>query len=464
MADESGAVLYHSLGCVACHDPIDGYHPPWVDPNIEMPSIKKFGPTISTARFKSEFELSNYLQNPPPSKMLNMGLSASEARSIAQYLYPRFKDQPSIKRAAIDQNNPDLDVRLTVLGCLNCHTRNRKGGPDSGRLIYFTTTSPIDLGEEGKIPPSLTGVGKKLKPGALKRIINGRGSVRPYMATRMPRYSEKQAAWLADALIEKDDGMKVKEGDIFFHGRNMYGRKLMGTDGKGCITCHNLNGKRSLGIPALDLATTHERLQPQWFQDYLLNPQSLRPGTRMPSLFESIRKATGRKASTPYPDIAHIWNYLKEIDQSPLPSGMADQQSFKLVPEDRPIVFRTFMHFAGMEAIAVGFPEGIHAAFDVTNCRWSIIWKGPFLDAESTWIDRFNPPAKPLGHAVKELHLPAPSNAEFMGYTIDDFGTPTFMYNRMGKSIRDTLRPIGVDRFERTTDSSHAITREVIRW
>ena len=61
------------------------------------------------------------------------------------------------------------------------------------------------------------------------------------------------------------------------------------------------------------------------------------------------------------------------------------------------------MKGAGTHAIAVGYPSGIHAAFDSEQIRWALMWSGKFLDAESTWDDRFTPPTSPLGDSVITL-------------------------------------------------------------
>jgi len=125
-----------------------------------------------------------------------------------------------------------------------------------------------------------------------------------------------------------------------------------------------------------------------------------------------------------------------------------------LIPDGEPIVFRTFMESAGSHAIAVGFPEGAHAAFDAEQVRWALLWRGKFLDAESTWDDRFTPLAKPLGlqvvtlpsgpavAALANLQQPWPSGGlQFRGYRRSGAGTPTFLYQLGQAHIEDTLIP-----------------------
>ena len=47
-----------------------------------------------------------------------------------------------------------------------------------------------DLGDEGRLPPHLTGVGDKLQPEWLREVLLNKGTARSYMATRMPQFGE----------------------------------------------------------------------------------------------------------------------------------------------------------------------------------------------------------------------------------------------------------------------------------
>jgi hypothetical protein len=244
------------------------------------------------------------------------------------------------------------------------------------------------------------------------------------------------------------------------HQRSFIGRKLMGVNGLNCITCHGLRGNKSLGVPAVDLANSTERLRPEWFREYLLDPQRLRPRTLMPAFFPKGRSPFKMMMSgnSGVKQIDQIWMYLKEIDQQPLPDGMT-KESFELKPKKQPIVFRTFMEHAGMQAVAVGFPQGVHVAFDSRAIRWAVAWRGRFLDAEGTWRDRFTPLAKPLGKEVKVLPnwmplailkngkdaWPASSGVkagyQFLGFKLDRRRVPTFLYSFNGLNIEDRMEP-----------------------
>jgi hypothetical protein len=141
-------------------------------------------------------------------------------------------------------------------------------------------------------------------------------------------------------------------------------------------------------------------------------------------------------------------------------------EDFELKPEKagRPMVFRSFITGAGSHAIGVGFPQGIHAAFDAAQARWAMVWKGRFLDALNNWQSREMLPIKPLGTAVKML--PEEGGVrEFTGYKLDKQGVPTFLYQIDGKPAEDTLRPVKNGQgFERELKINGVVKKEVLSW
>jgi hypothetical protein len=378
--------------------------------------------------------------------------------------------QRSAIRNALAMDTPRISASWRVLGmaaannCLACHERDGHGGVEPGRVPHFTTTVDADLGDEGRIPPTLTGVGAKLTPAALKSILTGHGSARPYMATRMPVFDLGDVDAVIEAFTQADRTTITAEVDVTGlerHHRNHYGRELIGTEALGCVSCHELNGHHSLGMPAIDLALAPGRLRPEWFMAYMNDPASLRPGTRMPAYFpEGKSTYPGLFNGNPREQIEAIWIYLREIDQTRLPVGVEDSTQYIVVPKDAPVVHRTFMKDVGARAIAVGFPEGVHFAFDATQVRTSLAWRGDFLDANSTWNDRFSPYVEALSEDrwrfprvmpfALEEEWPVESGADagyvFKGYRLDESGTPEFRYAYGDLMIGERITPLSGDK------------------
>lgn len=339
-------------------------------------------------------------------------------------------------------------LTLTAMNCTACHERDSHGGPDAAPAAHFTGNP--SLGDAGRLPPPLTGVGAKLRQEWLQRVLAGDEDtrVRPYVTTRMPTY-EAHAAAMADWLVRIDappDGAdevaEARAAVVPDKDTIEAGRKLLGViGGTNCITCHDWAGERSLGIPGLDLADSDQRLQYEWFRDYLLDPSAYRADTLMPALWPEGRSLiddvldgdTGRQ-------IEAIWAFMAHGEG--LPEGFPDRRNgeFELVPVDRPIVQRAFFEHAGTRAILVGFPEGVHLAYDGGHARPAVIWQGAFFDAYHTWFSRFPPFDQPLGGDVRRFPEPPADGARFRGYELDADGRPVFHSERDGRRVTETFR------------------------
>ena len=434
---EKGALLFSELLCIQCHT------------SSKKEEIKK-----AIVPFPSSDSLNEgCLAEIPHKRLPNYGLNQIQIDLIRSALSQANRSEESIYQA-------DMHLYMKILRCNACHERQPLTPPRSDMHAHFTSSGE-DLGDEGRIPPALNGVGRKLTRGALKKTIQGAMPVRPYMNTRMPNWGDTHADILTEHFIESDletdekpTPRKGRENQV---GRNMWGRALMGIDGLGCIQCHPLNGNRSLGIQAMDLKHSSGRLRAPWFRDYLMDPAKFRPGTRMPSFWPNGNPSLQGLGGSTERQIDSIWAYLNELGQSRLPEGMETKGDFVLKPERRPMVFRTFMKDAGLHAIAVGFFQNFHVAFDSKSCRWMLAWSGPFLDAEATWDDRFTPLTSPSGDQLPWFPQSNPFwkqedtgrqganlniNAVFSGYRLDEQGIPSFHYTLGGGVVEDQIEPL----------------------
>jgi mono/diheme cytochrome c family protein len=446
-----GRALFEEIGCASCHEMVAGGTEP--KSNVRVKPLAELRGTAARG----------CLADSPPPGAPDFGLSDGQRKALRQSISSLAKGVPA-------QAPPDILQRnLTALNCLACHVRDGSGGPDTARAPYFETVEERDLGDEGRFPPALSGVGRKLTADALDRSIQGADPVRPYVATRMPDYGATHATVLAELFEQADLSDDI--APVERRGRNRYGRELVGQAGLGCVGCHDLQGRKSSGIGAIDLVHSPKRLRVEWFRDFLIDPARFSPGTRMPSFWpggEAIDKKILRGHTAR--QIDSLWVYLLEIDQTRLPEGMEEKEAFELKPVDRPIVFRTFMAGVGMHAVAVGFSDKIHAAFDSQQIRWALAWRGRFLDAESTWDDRFTPltpalsddlvtlfPGPPFAIVADEgSPWPAaggvPAGYRFGGFRLDEGGVPVFLYEFEGLRFEDRITP---------TQNGRSLRREV---
>jgi cytochrome c2 len=401
---DRGRSLVASLRCAACHDlPKDVTAKP---ARLERTS----GGCLGDSRIAG---------------VPRYDLSAPQRSALEKYLSQRNEAASPAELATLT---------LEALNCLACHDHDGRGGPDAARKAYFL--GDHNLGDTGRYPPTLTAMGRKLQPDWLAKVLTGEFRVRPYLQTKMPIYGAATAP--LGALLVKADEKKETQ---FPGGDDTAGRKLMGTlGGLGCITCHRWGEHASLGIQALDLSNLGQRIQPGWFREYVVNPAGYRAGTLMPSFWPEGKAANHDiLGGDTDKQIASIYSFAKSANGEPEGFPVTAGGAFELVPKERPIVQRTFMEGVGTHAILVGFPSGVHLAYDGKNARPALAWKGKFFDAYNTWFSRFAPFEKPPGDSIVKWPAASTSSAEvrFDGYRLDAQGVPTFLLSVGGVRVEE---------------------------
>jgi len=370
----------------------------------------------------------------------------SDAQRASLKLFLAKKDEVASAKLA-------ADLTLHALNCVACHERDGKGGPDAGRKPYFQ--GDHNLGDTGRYPPPLTGVGGKLRPEWLANVLTERPAakgadlftthysgepyrIRPYLKTKMPHYGPAVAD-LAKLLGVADARAPLK----FEGGDDTAGRKLLGTQGgAGCITCHRWGDRPSLGVQGPDISNIAARLQEGWLKEYLINPAGYRPGTLMPSFWPGGKSFNSTiLGGDTDKQIAAIYKFAESANGEPEGFPQNRNGEFEIVPKDRPVVQRAFLDGVGVRAILVGFPTGVHLAYDGDKGGPGLAWKGRFFDAYLTWFSRFPTFEKPIGEQV--VAWPKPTG-RFLGYRLDAKGNPTFLNEQAGVKVEETYEGIEV--------------------
>ncbi|PXX30385.1 hypothetical protein [Arenibacter sp. ARW7G5Y1] len=133
-----------------------------------------------------------------------------------------------------------------------------------------------------------------------------------------------------------------------------------------------------------------------------------------------------------------------------------DKDEIILVPQNRAIVQRCFLELDGVKktfCVAVGEPNKVHYALDLSTGAIVKIWKGDFLEATTMWTGRGQEQlAEPLGNKILTIksnssilfengskHKNANQSLEYKGYTLDVKGSPTFKYANDGIEVEDRI-------------------------
>lgn len=347
---------------------------------------------------------------------------------------------------------------LITFNCIACHARGDLGGIEADRSAYFHSDNE-NLGEQGRIPPPLSGVGAKLNADWLRRVLVEGKSVRPYMLTRMPIFGRDNVEDLADLFAEVDvpDGPKFVEHAKPDEHDTMkkVGWELVGNKGFSCIACHRFQGEMPQTMAALDLSDAPARLRYSWFHAYLLKPQQFSPTTVMPAFWpngvstrpELLMGDTDRQ-------IDAIWEYLIEGTNARLPQGLKNEP-LVLQVGDEAVMLRRKYRDVGKRGIGVGYPAGINLVFDSESMRLTEIWKGDFVDAGAVWRNQGSGDVHLLGQDHVTLpgdtcfallgsiadDWPTTTSRErdirFKGYRLDDKRRPTFLYRIGDIAVED---------------------------
>lgn len=436
-----GQMLFSSTGCANCHQLV-----------------------IDTKPLESMLKAKPFDQMRPGQGCL----AEKVAPGVPDYALTRSQ-RNAIQIAMVDmakplENDQEVHLQMAAKNCYACHSRDSTVGPEPARNALFTTKMQ-EMGNEGRVPPTLTGVGDKLRPEVIHKIVAEGAKDRPYMVTRMPGFGANTTPGLREKLEVLDvrhsaTPPHIPEADSD-EGKELIlaGRKLSGSNGLSCIKCHRFGNKGTPGIQAIDMLTMTERLREDWFRRYMLAPNEYRPGTRMPLSF-----LDGKSVLTTVLDgdanrqIDAMWLYLSQGKAANKPTGL-DAEAIILTADSKPVIYRNFIEGIGPRGIAIGYPEHVNLAWDAGNMNLAILWKNEFIDAGKHWTGRGEGVQSPLGDAVVSFEKTSPiakltslkdawpteparqRGYQFKGYSLNQAGQPSFKYGFADVEVVDWPRP-----------------------
>ncbi len=438
-----GRHAFATLGCAACHTFGDG------DQRIAWTGVAPRFPEMKTR--------GGCLAERPSPNVPHFPFSPRQRDDITAAILAS-RDPGS--RLKVPDGKAEIRQVMLTMNCYACHSRDSIGGVSESMTHAFTGSIP-EMGDEGRIPPSLDGAGDKLNEAWLKTILKAGAKDRPYMRTRMPKFGDAVADALVPCLIANDLQESVvpvamPEAD---HRIKADARMLVGDQALSCIKCHTFDKYAATGLQSLDMTTMTRRLRRDWFHRYLIDPQKYRPGTRMPAAWPNGRSVVPEILNGDARiQIEAIWQYLLDGNQAKVPSGVL-REAIELIPVDRPIIYRNFIEGVSPRGIAAGFRQKVHYVWDAEQFTPRLIWHGAFIDSSMHWAGRGQGNQIPLGDHVMTLpagppiaalaslderwpaKTPRANGFQFKGYTLSPSGVPSFRYLWNASKFTDTIVP-----------------------
>lgn len=454
---EVGKAVFASQGCASCHQV--GHGLPDVPPTLK-------------AKPMAELVSAGGCLDDKDTRTPRYTLSEQDRVDIRAGLTEMKRMTGPVPPSPIDWATRASDA----LNCRACHEVNGTGGVADDIKLCFRTVDDAELGNEGRFPPRLTGVGTKLTTRWMKKVLTESARTRPYMMTRMPQFGAANVGDLPGAIAKAEGVYPETDATAPAVSDSLVvaGRTLVGEKGMNCISCH-VFGKRIAGTLGPDITAFSESLRYEWWKPYLLNPKRFKPLTRMSDFYHTAdgkslqREVFGgdfdRQAEA-------LWAFFVTTGGGsgggvPAPEGLPADGGLPLIVGARPVIFRTFLKDGGARGIAVGYPIGIHFGFDGTSVRLVNAWKGEFIDATSSWKGRGGqtatgqgatiwkaPPGPALCIGPRPERWPVKGGSEsgyrFEGYRLTDKGTPVFLYRVGEHEVEEVFEPAEKGDIKRT--------------
>ncbi len=329
------------------------------------------------------------------------------ARDASQAL--AFAAQPA-RAAAAEAPAFEAARAIERFRCLQCHGRDGAEAPLRDRQLALMEGERASRLEQVG-PPDLTGVGGKLRPEWLRALFVDRTRARPWLDARMPHFGAEEVSALATGFAALDGeelvstAIAAREGADAEASVGLVGRDLIGKTGFACTACHDLAGAEAqvafVDARGPDLVLTPERIRPEWFRAWLVDPQALVTDTKMPTFFPNGRSTlAGRHGLDTEGQIRALRDYLALGKKAPLPEGLRGSGGFSFVPATAPEWIRTPFDDAP-RSITVGFPGGVSLQWDAERAILRRVWSGGFLRMDGTqWTGAHGPYPKPEGKTL----------------------------------------------------------------
>ena len=420
-----GREQFATLGCASCHD------------DLKIPAKS----SIALAKL----DASRGCMSKTPGAWPHFDLTDEQRGWIASAL-------PKMENPALSDKQ-QIHKTLAALNCIACHERTGLGGIAPERNAFFTSTQP-GIGDQGRLPPSLSDVGAKLTSDWIADAMLHGKRQRTYVNASMPQYGEANVGHLVN-LFEKVDKLEdvVLPQVSDMKESKEAGHKIVGTSGLNCIACHQFDDQQSGGMGAWDISLASQRLQKNWFHLYMRNPARFHPTVSMPSYWAGgtspLPKILGGDTSQ---QLEALWNYLGDGNRAKKPAGLS-RESNELRVSDITEICRG-QGPADYRGIAVGYPERISLAFDSEEMALRQLWKGEFVNVDmgSFRTRGTNLIAFPRGipfHRLASLEdnwpykgktnftFPQDQGYQFCGYHLDAMRRPTFRFMYGDVAVQD---------------------------
>ena len=346
-------------------------------------------------------------ESPPAGKRLPLDQTAleNESRSClfaadAARHRPGYRLPETVRSDVVDYLHnvhpkaaESIDGRdlLVERNCLACHARGHGKGLASILPAVIEADTALAAALSLLRPPSLVGVGDKLRDEALIAAITRTNEPRqPWLRVRMPKFplDEQETAALvrhlidADRIPERDAGSDSSPQDSNDSAIASAGARLVNADGFGCTSCHAIGNwapqKVAPGAEGAALTQIGNRVRRSWFDRWVRNPVRILPDMEMPAIVKPIRGVLAEDIDA---QIASLWHVLNQENFTPpAPNALRVVRHSNLPgDESRAAVLTDVIEVGGApfdKPLVIGMANRHNVLYDLANGRLAAWWTG----------------------------------------------------------------------------------------
>lgn len=210
--------------------------------------------------------------------------------------------------------------QIESMRCIGCHSIDEQQS-----LLSSTHEESKKLTEHiaglhervDQTRPQLTFVGEMLFTTYIEKMLDGSVTPRPrpWLGTRMPAF-KAHAKPLAEAFsklhgYEPSAPVKVETNPEMVE----IGKKLAGTEGFGCTTCHGVGPVKptaAFEVEGINFELVPDRMRPDYYHRWMDNPATVTPSTKMPRYSEgNASQRTDVLDGDAGKQYEAIWQYLQ---------------------------------------------------------------------------------------------------------------------------------------------------------
>lgn len=237
-------------------------------------------------------------------RMPNIELTKDDVRALTTFLlgsldspfYGKFRVIPEQFRYVASDRRKEIQDGWWIVkkyNCMGCHAIQV-----GQKSVLSTLPRYQDPDWKEQLPPSLIQEGARVSPDWLTHFLANpailesdanRNGIRTYLKARMPTFSFspheiRVLVRFFAALADQPTLYAVESVEPLNDRERQMARALFSSEGAPCLKCHLVGDPRHDRFStAPNFLVAKERLRPGWTVRWMLDPQTISPGTAMPS-------------------------------------------------------------------------------------------------------------------------------------------------------------------------------------